>query len=700
MRRPWEVLPLIGMMAFGVEGADVKSTPDVQPDPYVWLEEVHGDKPMAWVKARNAETEKELAGGARYKALEAELLKVMDSTAKIPYVSKHGAWFYNLWKDAAHPRGLWRRTSLEEYRKAEPAWETVLDLDALGKAEGESWVFQKVEFLKPQEQRCLLFLSRGGSDASVVREFDVVQKAFVKDGFQLPEAKSQLSWIDANTVFVGTDFGKGSMTTSGYVRQAKVWKRGTPLSEAKLVFEVGEKDMVGVAAHDDTPGFERDFLIRTPDFFSNEIFLLAKDGTKHKLEIPADCEHSVQREWLLLKPRTAWTVSGKTYKAGTLLAANFDAYMAGKREFTVLFEPTAHQSLEGYSWTRRHLILNVLNDVKSSLFVLTPQDGNWKTEPMVGAPSFGTVSAHGVDADASDDYFMTVTDYLTPPTLYYGTLGKAPEKLKENPSFFDASGLEISQHFATSKDGTRIPYFQVSGKGLKLDGSHPTLLYGYGGFEVSLLPNYAANAGVAWLSRGGVYVVANIRGGGEYGPSWHQAALKENRLKAYEDFAAVAQDLVVRKVTSRAHLGIQGGSNGGLLVGNMLTLYPQLLGAVVCQVPLLDMKRYSHLLAGASWMAEYGDPDKAEEWRYIQTFSPYQNLKAGTAYPPTLFMTTTKDDRVHPAHARKMMAKMKDMGFDVRYFENTEGGHGSGADNRQSAHFTALAYEFLWSHLQ
>jgi prolyl oligopeptidase len=373
--------------------------------------------------------------------------------------------------------------------------------------------------------------------------------------------------------------------------------------------------------------------------------------------------------------------------------------MTGKREITVLFEPTATTSLSEYSWTRHYLILNVLDDVKNKLYLLSFQQGDWKREPFVGAPAIGTVSAGGVDPDESDDCFMEVTDFLTPAALHYGVVGKSKEKLKEAPAFFDASGMEITQHFSRSKDGTRIPYFQVSKKNLTLDGSHPTLLTGYGGFEVSEVPSYGAVAGHAWMSRGGVYVLANIRGGGEYGPKWHQSALKQNRLRCYEDFAAVAQDLVIRKVTSPKRLGIAGGSNGGLLVGNMLTLYPQLIGAVVCQVPLLDMKRYSHLLAGASWMEEYGDPDKPEEWAFIKTFSPYHNVKAGVSYPPTLFMTTTRDDRVHPAHARKMMALMKDLGYDVRYYENIEGGHGAGADNKQAAHFQALEYSFLQQKL-
>jgi prolyl oligopeptidase len=667
-------------------------------DPYLWLEDISGEKSMTWVRERNAESEKEL-GSEFSRQMEAGILKIMDSEAKIPYVSKKGNYFYNFWKDAKNPRGLWRRTTLDEYRKAEPKWETVLDVDALGKVEKESWVFQGAQFLKPDYARCLISLSRGGSDASVVREFDVAGKSFVKDGFQIPQAKSELSWIDINTIFVGSDFGPDSLTDSGYPRIAKIWKRGTPLSQAKTVFEGAKTDVAASAYHDATKGFERDFLVHSPTFFTQETFLLGKDGSKRKIDIPDDAESSVNREWLLVRPRTQWTVGGKTYSAGSLIAAVFDDYMAGKRELTVLFEPTPTTSLAGYDWTRHHLILNVLDNVKNKLYLLTPQAGKWQQQPFEGTPAIGTVTAGAVDADESDDYFMDVTDFLTPSTLYYGTIGKQKEKLKEQPAFFDAKDLEISQHFTQSKDGTRIPYFQVSKKNLSLDGSHPTLLTGYGGFEVSEVPGYSGILGYAWLSKGGVYVLANIRGGGEYGPAWHQSALKQNRLRCYEDFAAVAQDLVTRKVTAVKHLGIAGGSNGGLLVGNMLTQYPQLIGAVVCQVPLLDMKRYSHLLAGASWIAEYGDPDKPEEWEFIKTFSPYQNVKTGMSYPPTLFMTTTRDDRVHPAHARKMMARMKEMGYDVRYYENIEGGHGAGADNKQAAHFQALEYGFLWQKL-
>jgi len=693
------VLGVVLIMSLKGKENEVSLQRDEVEDPYIWLEDITGEKALAWVRERNAESEKEL-GGDSFKRLEAGILKILDSEAKIPYITKHGAYYYNFWRDAQNPRGLWRRTTLEEYRKAKPAWETVLDIDALGKTEKESWVFKGAEFLKPDYRRCLISLSRGGSDASVVREFDVVSKSFVQGGFQIPQAKSQYSWINADTIFIGTDFGKGSLTTSGYPRIAKIWKRGTPLSQAKTVFEVPETDVTGAAIHDSTKGFERDILVRAPSFFTSRTFLLGKDGSRRKIDVPDDAESSLYREWLLVKPRTPWIVGRKTYTEGSLLVARLDDYMAGKREITVLFEPTATTSLQEYSWTRHHLVLNVLDDVKSRLYLFTPEQGKWKRELFKGAPLIGTVSFSAVDADESDEFFMNVTDFITPSTLCYGAIGKGMDKIKEEPAFFDASNLEIRQHFTKSKDGTRIPYFQVSAKGLKQDGSHPTLLTGYGGFEVSVVPSYQSVAGYAWLSRGGVLVVSNIRGGGEYGPKWHQAALKKNRLRCYEDFAAVAEDLAARKVTSVKRLGISGGSNGGLLVGNMLTLYPRLIGAAVCQVPLLDMKRYSHLLAGASWMEEYGDPDKPDEWAFIKTFSPYQNLKAGVLYPPTLLMTTTRDDRVHPAHARKMMARMRELGCDVRYFENIEGGHGAGADSKQEAHFSALEFSFLWQKLR
>ncbi|MGX5732275.1 prolyl oligopeptidase family serine peptidase [Pseudoxanthomonas beigongshangi] len=686
-----------GLAAAAVSGhAQEQNT--VANDPYAWLEDVEGQKQLDWVRAQNAKAEAEIASTPAFKELEASILAILDSDAKIPGVQKIGPYYYNFWKDKQHERGLWRRTTLEEYRKPQPQWETVLDLDALNKAEGKNWVWHGADCRKPDYTRCLIALSRGGADADETREFDLTTKTFLKDGFYRPEAKGGLGWKDADTVYVFTDFGEGSMTTSGYPRIVKEWKRGTPLSAASVVYEGKSDDMYIAAFHDDTPGFQRDFVSRTLAFYNDELFLRGADGKLVKIDVPNSVNKGAFREWLTLELREAWTVGGKTYKAGSLLVARIDDFMAGKREFDVLFEPTDRTSLASFTFTRHHLVLNVLEDVKNKLSVLTPGEGGWKKSEFVGAPAFGTLGVSAVDADESDAVWLTATDYLTPTTLSLAEIGKQPEQLKTMPAFFDGSKDVIEQHFATSKDGTKVPYFVVRPKDLKLDGNTPTLLYGYGGFEVSLTPAYSGAVGKGWLEKGGVYVVANIRGGGEYGPRWHQAALKANRHKAYEDFAAVAQDLVARKITTAKRLGTQGGSNGGLLMGNMLTQYPELFGAVVVQVPLLDMKRYSHLLAGASWMAEYGNPDTAD-WDYIKTFSPYHLFDPAKTYPATLFTTSTRDDRVHPGHARKMMAKMLEANKDVRYYENIEGGHGGAANNAQAAHMSALAYTFLWQQL-
>jgi prolyl oligopeptidase len=683
--------------ALGDAAADQEDAPVA--DPYLWLEDVTGDKALDWVRARNAKAEAELASSAEFKQLEGDIRAILDSDAKIPGVEKIGAYYYNFWKDKQHERGLWRRTTLEEYRKPQPQWETVLDLDALNKAEGENWVWHGADCLKPAYERCLVALSRGGADADVTREFDLTTKTWVEGGFFRPEAKGGLSWIDKDSVYVFTDFGPGTMTSSGYPNIVKLWRRGTPMASAATVYEGKPGDMYIAAFRDHTPGFERDFVSRTIAFYNDELYLRGADGTLAKVDAPNSANKGVQREWLVLELREPYEAGGKTYPAGSLVATKFDGFMAGERDFTALFTPDEHTSLAGYTWTKSHLVLNVLEDVKNRLRVLTPGEGEWAQAPFAGAPDFGTLGVGAVDADESDAVWLTATDYLTPTTLSLATIGQAPEVLKTMPVFFDASKHGIEQHFATSEDGTRVPYFLVRPKNMPLDGSTPTLLYGYGGFEVSMTPGYSGGVGKGWLEKGGAYAVANIRGGGEYGPRWHQAALKANRHKAYEDFAAVAKDLVARKVTSHDRLGIQGGSNGGLLMGNMLTRYPELFGAIVVQVPLLDMQRYHKLLAGASWMAEYGDPDKPEEWKFIQTFSPYHLYDPAKDYPPTLFTTSTRDDRVHPGHARKMMAKMLEGGEDVRYYENIEGGHGGAANNAQAAHMAALAYTFLWNQL-
>jgi len=681
----------------------IAAAADSAPDPYLWLEDVAGEKQLEWVKARNAEAVAALAESDDFKALEQRLLAILDSKEKIPFVQKIGDRYYNFWRDAAHPRGLWRRTSLAEYRTAEPAWETVLDLDALAATEGENWVWHGAEVLEPDDRLCLVSLSRGGADADVVREFDVETKAFVAGGFTLPEAKSRFAWRNRDSLFVATDFGPGSLTTSGYPRIVREWARGTPLAAATPVYEGRPEDMAVGAWHDPTPGFERDFISRQVTFWTNELFF-RRAGELVKIAKPDDANAGIHREWLFLELRSPWTVGGKTYATGSLLAADFEKFLTGDRSFAVLFEPGPRTSLVAYTPTRNHVLLTTLDNVRSRLFVLSHRDGAWQRGPLPGVPTVATASVAAVDELESDDFFLTTATPLEPTTLSIGTLrsdgsGAEPEVLKRSPAFFAAEGLAVTQHEATSKDGTRVPYFQIGPADLPADGSTPTLLYGYGGFEIPLVPSYAAVTGAAWLERQAVHVIANIRGGGEFGPAWHQAALKEKRPRAYEDFAAVAEDLVARRVTSPEHLGIMGGSNGGLLVGNLYALRPELFGAVVCQVPLLDMRRFNKLLAGASWMGEYGNPDLPEEWAFIQKFSPYHTVEPGRDYPPLLLTTSTRDDRVHPAHARKLAARLMEFGKRVISYENIEGGHGGAADNKQRAFMEALAWTFLEQEL-
>ena len=672
-------------------------------DTRIWLEDVEGKEALDWVRARNSEQAAALASTPEFTQTVDQIVAILDSEEKIPAVTKIGDYYYNFWKDADHERGLWRRTTLDSYRQAEPEWETVLDVDALNEAESENWVWHGAGVLagKDEDYRlAMVHLSRGGADADVSREFDLHTCSFVKGGFYRPESKGGTSWIDEDTMFVATDTGEGSMTSSGYPRIARRWKRGEDLSEAEIVFEGDPEDMAISAAHDSTPGFERDFINRSFAFYNNEAYLLRPDGELTRIEVPNSAKTRIHRQWLALELREDWTPAEQRYVGGSLLVIELEAFLAGSRDFQVLYTPTDSSSLADVTWTRHHLVVNILEDVTYRLQVHTPgTDGAFARSEFIGAPRVGTVQVGALDARRSDAVWMVTTDFLTPTTLWLAEVGETPERLKATPEFFDAEGLVAEQHFVTSADGTRVPYFLIRPEDLAYDGQAPTVLYGYGGFEIALTPNYAAGLGSAWLNKGGVYALANIRGGGEYGPRWHQAALKENRHRAYQDMAAVAQDLVDRGITTPARLGVQGGSNGGLLTGNMLTQYPDLFGAVVIQVPLLDMKRYSHLLAGASWMAEYGDPDKPEEWEFIRTFSPYHLFDADRDYPPVLFTTSTRDDRVHPGHARKMADQMIAAGQDVTYYENIEGGHGGAATNAQAAHMAALAYRFLAERL-
>ncbi len=671
-----------------------------QEDPYLWLEDVGGEKAIAWVKEQNAKTQQLLEAEPLFATIRDKTLEVLNSRARIPGVGKRGAFFYNFWQDEKNIRGVWRRTTMNEYKKSEPAWETVLDLDQLAKNEKENWVWKGSSCLYPDYDRCLINLSRGGADANVAREFDMPTKSFVAGGFELKEAKGDASWADRDTLLVQTDFGAGTMTKSGYPRIAKEWKRGTPLVDAKLIYEGADADISVSAFQVDQKGYKsRQFVQRAVTFFTSELYL--REGAKlTRLDVPGDANASYRGNLLWVRLKSAWTVGGKTYPQGALIATDFERFMKGGRNFDVLFEPTDRKSLAGWTLTKNYLLLNELDNVKNRLVEVQNKNGKWLRR-AIALPGVGTVAVSAIDEDESDDYFLTMTDYLTPSTLFLATAGSDQrEVLKSLPAFFDASPYKVEQFDVTSKDGEHIPYFVLMNKNTKFDGNNPTLLYGYGGFEISLLPSYSAAVGNAWLNNGGVYVVANIRGGGEFGPRWHQAGLKANRQKVFDDFIAVAEDLIGKKITAPRHLAISGGSNGGLLVGAVAVQRPELFRAVLCSVPLLDMQRYHKLLAGASWVAEYGNPDDPAEWAYLSKYSPYQNVKAGVRYPKILFATSTRDDRVHPGHARKMMARMQEQGHEVLYYENIEGGHAGSANNAQLAYRTALQYSFLLKELK
>jgi prolyl oligopeptidase len=669
-------------------------------DQFQWLEDVQGEKALAWAKEQNALTTKVLAARPEYEPIYKRTLEILDSKERIPEPKLYGDTVYNFWKDDAHERGIWRRTTLASYRTAAPEWETVLDVDALGKAEGKAWTFHGADLLPPAFERCLISLSVGGSDAFELREFNTKTKQFVTGGFFVPEAKSSVTWLDENTLWVGTDFGPGSLTTSGYPRIVKLWKRGTPLSEAKTIYETKAEDVGAFGGSSILSDGRYDVVTRIPAAFRQETFLLV-GGRLAKLEIPEDSDpRAFFRGRLLFSLRSDWIpgADGKTYRDGSLLAAKVDDLQKATPQLEVLFEPSARVSLAEVDRTRDRVLLQTLDNVKSKLSALSLDGGTWK-RAEIPTPGLGTADLTAT-SDLTETFFFTYEDFTTPESLWLSEKGAEAVKVKTMPAYFDAAGMTTEQLEATSKDGTKIPYFLVRPPGVKADGTAPTLLYGYGGFEIPMVPKYSGTLGSAWLGRGGVYVVANIRGGGEFGPAWHKAAVREKHIHNFEDFSAVARDLIARKITDPRHLGIMGGSQGGLLVGGTFVLYPELFHAVVVQVPLADMKRFNHLLAGASWMAEYGDPDKPEDWAYMQAWSPYQLLKKDAAYPTPFFWTNTRDDRVHPGHARKMVAKMEAQGHPVYYFENTEGGHGSGAVNKQTAQVTALQYAYLWMMLK
>ena len=683
---------LIGLIAATAAFAADKSKP--MDDPYIWLEDIHGEKPLAWVNDQNARSLAVLKADPRYQSNYDFILGVLDAQDRIPYGRVDRQYVFNFWQDAAHPKGIWRRTTISSYATAQPVWETLIDLDKLAAAEKENWVWKGAQCTTALT-RCLVDLSRGGGDATVVREFDLASMSFMADGFMLPEAKSSTAYLDDNTVVFGTDFGPGSMTTSGYPNVVKLWHRGEKIEAAKKIFEGKLADVASTGGYLRDGDFLLPIINRSPTFFESENYLEAADGSWWMIPIPTSAVvQGLNKGQLLVTLREDWKApDGTKMKKGALFSVPLKQLLDTRKlpPVTVLYTPGPRSSIDGVTTGRDAVYVSIFDNVVGSVHAFRFAEGKW-TDTKLDLPPGG--SAYTVSAnDSGSEAYFGFESFLKPSTLYFDDGSGVPKEIKSLPPRFDASGLETLQYEARSRDGTMIPYFVVRHKGIK--GPKPTLLYGYGGFEISETPTYSANFGKLWETQGGVFVLANIRGGGEFGPAWHEAALKTNRQKAFDDFAAVAADLIKKKITTPSQLGIMGGSNGGLLVSTVMTQHPELLGAVVCQVPLVDMIAYTHIGAGASWIAEYGDPADPKMREAILKYSPYQNVSAKKKYPPVFFVTDTSDDRVTPVHARKMAAKMESQGHSVMFYENTDGGHAAAANHKQSAEMWALSFVYL-----
>jgi prolyl oligopeptidase len=672
-------------------------TPDVRPtlaapddDPYLWLEEIEGVRAAAWVERQNARTVAAF-GGAAVERDAAVLAAIFDRPDKIPFPGRRGRWLYNFWTDAGHPRGLWRRTTAESFATSEPQWEVLIDLDALAAAEGEDWIWSGAATRPSSHDRAIVRLSRGGSDAVVLREFDLATRRLLPDGFALAEAKGYVAWIDGDTLLLVSAHG-GNVTNSGYARTVRLWRRGTRPEAAPVLFEVPADHMSAGAGIDRTDPEQAIWFYDVVGFFDIEV---RRERTR--LDMPTGVRIDYERGWLAIKPRRDWTVGGRTWTGDSLLGIRLDAFLAGNRDFALLFEPGPRRVLEGFAWNAGRLILSIADNLDPVFEVIDPAAG-WSRAALTGLPRIGVVDVWSLDvepAEADGTLLASAQDPLTPSALMLIEPGRAPAILKRSPPSFDAAGLTVTRHEAVSIDGERIPYVQTGPAGAA-NGDAPVYMTGYGGFGVSARPHYNSAIGKLWLERGGTSVVANIRGGGEFGVPWHDAGRGAGKRLTHDDFAAVAADLVRRGVTTPGRIAAEGGSNGGILIANMMTRYPERFGALLCTIPLIDMRRYSRLLAGASWIAEYGDPDKPDEWAWLSTYSAYHQAEPGRPYPPILFATTRRDDRVHPGHARKMAAKLQALGYDQAWFyEPPAGGHGYGKDNRERAHFIALGYAFL-----
>jgi prolyl oligopeptidase len=691
------------VLATLMAGAFLMGAAPADNDPYAWMEEIEGARPLEWARAENARSLPQLQNDPRYKGLYEDALRIATASDRIPGVRFAGdGALRDYWQDREHVRGIWRTTSVASYRTGKPEWRTLLDLDALAKAEGANWVWQGADCLAPDERLCLVQLSNGGKDAAFVREFDTGSARFVQGGFSLPEGKHRYSWLDRDTLIVVTDLSKDEVTTSGYPYIARILKRGQKLAEAREVFrgkrEDGGYGVSPIVLRDPDGTVQAVLFSRPLDTFNGETHLLTDRGTV-KLPLP---EKSTIQGYvsgrLVVSLEEDWAAGG--FKEGDLVDFDLSAVKANPAALkaALVVRPTMTQSVEQVATTRDRLVVALFDNVKGQVLSYSRAGDRW-TPTKLDLPKDSTIGIASA-SDRDNRLILNVSSYLTPNSQWLADAAAGrPEQLRTLPARFDASKHVVEQFWATSKDGAKVPYFVVRHRDMKLDGNNPTLLYAYGGFLVSQTPAYSGTIGKLWLEKGGVYVVANIRGGGEFGPRWHNAGLKLNRMRVYDDFFAVSEDLIRRKITSPRRLGIMGGSNGGLLMGVALTQRPELYNAVVIQVPLFDMIGYTRIGAGASWVGEYGDPAKPDELKMLLSYSPYQNLKPGQKYPKVFIETSTKDDRVHPAHARKAAARLKELGYDYIYYENIDGGHAAAANLNERAMRNALEFTYLHQRL-
>lgn len=676
---------------------------EAENDPFIWLEEARSEEALAWVRAENERTNAMLASDPRFDKLKGDALEILDSEDRIPYVSFRPDGLYNFWQDKQNPKGLLRRTTIESYQSDDPQWETILDIDALAAEEGKEWVYKGSTCLPTQMDMCMIALSDGGEDATIMREFNTTTKRFVENGFVLPE-KSQggIQWIDEDTLMVGRDFGEGTLTDSEYPFTSRIWRRGTDIASAPEVFRGESSDVWAGASllRDATGTVHAMTAFRGVSFHESEYFV-SIDDEWIQLDIPKKAApYGIVDGHILLTTDVDWEVDGQTFPADSLIAMDLEEWKASPNGAakTLVWAPGERQTKRGGAITAGALYVGLLDNVVGKVLQFNFEDGAWVSKE-VALPDNATVGI-AASSNESEQIMFTVTDFLNPTTLYYADGSGDPQPIKTSPSYFDAAGMEVVQHEAESADGTMIPYFVVKPKGMTLDGTTPTLLTGYGGFQIPRLPAYLGSTGKLWLENGGAYVLANLRGGGEFGPQWHQSAIRENKQRTWDDFIAVADDLVARKITSPQHLGIQGGSQGGLLVGTAFTQRPDLYGAAIVAIPLFDMLRYHEIGRGASWIGEYGDPRIPEQRAWIEGYSPYQKIVEGVDYPAPFFWASTADDRTHPAHARKGAARMKALGQPYYYYEDMTGGHSGGVDNEQRARLSALQYVYLLQRLK